>query len=487
MEPPLPLSIHLPERGSRIRMRELHRQLRGAILDGRLKPGLRLPATRVLAKACGVSRNAVVATYDLLQSEGYVVSKRGSGTCVTTALRKRSPSRTPDKEAVSDRRLAPFWRRRSRGIASPGSQPPPWVFQIGVPEFRQFPVEIWRRLSGRTLRLLRVPTAADFDAQGKLSFRQAIALHVSFSRAVACSPEDIVVTAGAQQAFELLARILVTPGKTLVAVEEPGYPPMRASFAAAGARLARVPVDNDGMSVSRIPAQAKIICVTPSHQFPLGCVMSAGRRSQLIEIAQSRGAILIEDDYGGEFRFGDRPLDALQTLDHTQAVFYVGTFSKSLHPALRLGYIVAPPWARAALVEAKALADGKCAPSVQDTATAFIEEGHLTRHVRKMQQTYSRRRETLLKVLHRDFAQWLEPIPSAAGLHVSARFKGSIDDRIAVERAREAGVGIRALSEFFAGRPTLRGIAFGYGAIEQDHIEQGLELIRRAWSSGIEK
>lgn len=463
-------------------MRELHRQLRLAILDGRLKAGLRLPATRVLAKACGISRNAVVATYDLLQSEGYVVSKRGSGTSVTTGLRNRSESKAPEGR-MKDPRLVSFWGKGSRIEPATPVIAPRFMFQTGVPDFRKFPVEIWRRLSGRTLRYLGTPESVAFDPQGRLAFRQAIAAHVSFSRAVACSADDIIVTAGAQQAFELLARILVKPGKTLVAVENPGYPPLRTSFALAGARMTFVPVDDEGMRVERISPQARVICVTPSHQFPTGCVMSARRRSHLIDLAQSQGSVIIEDDYDGEFRFGDLPLDALQTLDNTNAVFYIGTFSKSLHPALRLGYIVAPPWARAALIEAKALADGKTSSLVQDAAAAFIDDGHLARHVRKLQQVYGRRRQTLLEVLHRDFAQWLQPFPSAAGLHVSARFKRSIDDRMAVKLALDAEVGIRALSEFSVGRAPLQGAVFAYGAIDEDNIGKGLKRLYSAWST----
>src|SRR6185436_17297532 len=216
------------------------------------------------------------------------------------------------------------------------------------------------------------------------------ARHVSFARAVACDPDDVTVTAGAQQAFDLLARILVVPKRTVVALENPGYPPLRAAFAAAGARIAAVPVDEQGLIVERLPAQAKIVCVTPSHQFPLGAVMSASRRAALLEFAQRQGAVVIEDDYDGEFRFTDRPLDALQTLDRTESVFYVGTFSKSLLPALRLGYIVAPSWARAALVAAKATMDGYCGPHTQNTVAALVRGGFLSSYVRKMHRVYGR-------------------------------------------------------------------------------------------------
>jgi len=292
----------------------------------------------------------------------------------------------------------------------------------------------------------------------------------------------VTVTAGAQQAFDLLARILVEPRRTVVALENPGYPPLRAAFAAAGARIAIVPVDEEGLIVERVPAQAKIVCVTPSHQFPLGAVMSAPRRAALLEFAQRHGAVVIEDDYDAEFRFGDRPLDALQTLDRSESVFYVGTFSKSLFPALRLGFIVAPPWAHVALGAAKQAADGYCALLAQETLAAFIGEGHLARHVRRMREVYAARRKTLLDGLQRDFADWLQPVPSAAGLHLTALADRSLDLETLVERARRRDVGITSLRRFDAdpqARRRQQGLAFGYGSLDERGIAEGLSRLRK--------
>jgi GntR family transcriptional regulator / MocR family aminotransferase len=481
MEPLLPLTISLHGRGSLLH--DLHRQLRTAIVDGRLRPGLRLPSTRSLAAAYGVSRNTAVATYDLLLSEGYTVTRRGSGTRVAETL-PRPPKNRPSRNmaATSKRRVSRVWRERADRPSPPVPVSPPLSFKLGIPDVSTFPFEIWRRLSIEVYRTVPTSTALDADPQGRLGFREAIAQHISFTRAVACGPEDIVVTSGAQQAFDLLARVLVTPQRTRVALEDPGYPPLRATFEAAGARILSIPVDHDGLMVDRLPSNTRIICVTPSHQFPLGCVLSARRRAALLDFAQARGAVVIEDDYDGEFRFTDRPLDALQTLDRAESVFYVGTFSKSLLPTLRLGYIVTPPWARPALLAAKTLADGPCCGPTQDIVAALIRGGHLARHVRKMRHLYARRRQTLLDLLARDLPCWLEPVPSSAGLHIAATFKARVDDRAVAEQLFREGIGIRALSAFSHRRSPPRGLVLGYGAIQEPAIVNGMAHIRR-WLS----
>jgi GntR family transcriptional regulator/MocR family aminotransferase len=476
------LPISIPPRNSRERLRSLHRQLRNAILEGRLQPGLRLPPTRVLAAEYGVSRNTAVAAYDLLLSEGYLTSRRGSGTYVADVLPKQPARRaTPVGKSAADRRLNAVWLRPAMPF-DPERTAPRFHFNVGVPDISRFPVDVWRRLSVRALRAF-AKVSADYDSpHGRPALRAAIASHVSFARAVACGAEDVIVTAGAQQAFDLLARILVAPKRTVVALENPGYPPLHAAFAAAGARIAPVPVDEQGLIVERLPAQAKIICVTPSHQFPLGAVMSASRRAALLEFAQRRGAVVIEDDYDAEFRFGDRPLDALQTLDRCESVFYVGTFSKSLFPALRLGFVVAPPWARVALGAAKQAADGYCALLPQETLAAFIAEGHLARHVRRMREVYAARRKVLLDGLRKDFAKWLQPVPSAAGLHLTALAERSLDLEALVERAGQRDVGISSLRRFeldWHAKKRPQGLAFGYGALDERGIAEGLSRLRK--------
>ena len=478
MEPLLPLAIRLPAgRGSILQ--ELHRQLRTAITDGRLQPGHRLPSTRALAATYGVSRNTAVATYDRLLSEGYIATHRGSGTRVADSLPRTSVKTLRQKVGTPDRRVTSFWRTPALHARTPVQGSAPSSFQVGVPDVTRFPFEIWRRLSNETVRTMASSNTSSADPQGSFAYREAIAQHVSYTRAVACGPDDIVVTSGAQQAFDLLSRILVTPNRTGVALEDPGYARLRTSFEAAGARITPVPVDDEGIVVEQVPHHARVICVTPSHQFPRGCALSAARRTALLELAQAQGAVIVEDDYDGEFRFTDRPLDALQTLDRSESVFYVGTFSKSLLPTLRLGYVVTPAWARAALVTAKQAADGGSCAFMQATVAAMIRGGHLARHVRNMQRIYCRRRQLLLDGVQHDLVRWLEPLPSCAGLHIAAALTTSRDDQLLATQARQQGISVLPLSGFSHRRHPERGLVFGFGAIEECAVPAALRQLHQ--------
>jgi GntR family transcriptional regulator / MocR family aminotransferase len=471
--------IALPAPGSGKLVQSLYAQLRDAVLDGRLQPGQRLPTSRAVAAAYCVSRNTAKAAYDLLYAEGYVVSSERSGTFVSEAALRPRQDHGAD-EGLAHERLAAQWRP----AALPAQSRPPgackYDFRVGVPELRAFPFGLWRRLATRELRSFeRTPCAYELP-HGRPRLRAAIARHVSFTRAVACGADDIQVTGGAQQAFDLLARILVTPEVTAVAVENPGYTAARAAFAAAGARIVPVPVDQEGLLVERIPADVKVIVVTPSHQFPLGVPMTMRRRGELLDFARRHGAVVIEDDYDSEFRFGGRPLDALQTLDRHQSVFYVGTFSKSVFPSLRIGYVVAPPWAQASLAAAKRTLDWHCETTFQDTLAAFIDEGHMARHVRKMRGLYEARRQLLLALMRSELGEWLAPLPSSAGLHLSATLSPAIDADALALTARAHGVGVLSLSMYHVGEVSHSGLVFGYGAIDVDAMRDGVRLLARA-------
>jgi GntR family transcriptional regulator/MocR family aminotransferase len=352
-------------------------------------------------------------------------------------------------------------------------------FSVGIPDWENFPFALWRRLAARALRAESRARPGYGEPQGRLALRQAIASHISFARAIASTAEEVVVTAGAQQAFDLLARILVTPGKTTVAVEEPGYAPLRNVLTAAGARIVSIPVDGEGLRVDRLPRTTKVICVTPSHQFPLGVHLSLARRTALLDFARSHSAVIIEDDYDGEFRFAGKPLDALQTLDRAQSVFYVGTFSKSLFPALRLGFVIAPPWAREALVAAKQLSDWHAPIAAQDTLAAFVAEGHLARHVRKMRKLYGERREVLQNALARFCGDRLRLVGIGAGLHLAAYLSDSISAAAVIDKAREAGIAMDAMQRFATPGRGADGLVFGYGAIGTHRISDAIRRLAR--------
>jgi GntR family transcriptional regulator/MocR family aminotransferase len=362
----------------------------------------------------------------------------------------------------------------------PPREVPERSFRLGMPEHRHFPHEAWRRLTARSQRIWSRNGFSYPPSQGLPELRQAIAQHVAFTRAVACTADDVLVTSGAQQAFDLIARALVTPGRTRVAVEEPGYPPLRAAFAAAGAKLVPIPVDDEGLCVERLPADLQIISVTPSHQSPTGVALSLRRRLALLAFAQKHNAVVLEDDYDGEFRFGARPLDALQTLDREGRVFYIGTFSKSLFPSLRKGFIVAPSWARDALVSVKHCCDAHGDSITQSTLASFIREGHLARHVRRMRSIYSQRREALLDGLHSELADWLEVIPSEVGLHLAARIRKAAQAEAIIEAMRRCAPGAQTTADYAMRPAPPWALSFGYGVIDADEIGRALRRMRRA-------
>ncbi|MBS1213056.1 MAG: GntR family transcriptional regulator [Proteobacteria bacterium] len=477
MEPLFELPISLPPKGSRELLRAVHGQMRAAILDGRLQSGTRLPSTRAFAAAVGVSRNTAVAAYDLLLSEGYLVVRPGAGTYVANIQPRLHRSRASAAPPAAEEHLHEPWRAPAPALPRVSGVPCRGDFRVGLPDKASFPFPVWRRLSARALRALSKASPLYDQPQGREALRRAIAKHVSFARAVCCAPDQVVVTAGAQQAFDLLARILVTPGQTVVAVEEPGYPPLRNAVAAAGGKIVAIPVDAEGLIVDSLPAETRVICVTPSHQFPLGITMSTGRRGALLEFARERGAVLIEDDYDGEFRLGGRPLDALQTLDRGESVFYVGSFSKSLFPELRLGFVIAPTWALPALVAAKSCADWHCPTLTQDTLADFIAEGHLARHVRKMGKVYSGRRAALLQALSRYCGDRLRPMGDAVGLHLAATLGDELPASRLVEAAAADGIRLQSLERYAMVTATPNGLAFGFGMIPAEQIEEAVSRL----------
>jgi len=489
---PFEIAFALPPRGSRRSAESVHAQLRAAILDGRLVAGSKLPGERQSAIFFGVSRNTVARAYTKLAIEGLAQSRRGSGTYVAP-----KPSRPPRERASSrhapDPRLNALWsgpelartlnfwhdgqRARSPGVSASLD------FRPALVDPRLFPFDIFRQVSAKQLRRMELKPPAFKSPQGNQGhypLRTAIATHIGVSRALVCEPDDVLVTAGAQQAFDILARVLVTPGTTTVAIEDPGYPPMRAAFLAAGAKLVPVPVDAQGLVVDALPTAVQIVCVCPSHQFPFGVSMSAQRRAALLAFAREHGAVIVEDDYDGEFRYDGTPLQALRSAAAADDVFYVGTFSKCMLPALRLGFVVAPPWAMPALTTAKNCLDWHCPTLTQMAVARYIADGHLARHVRKLRDVYRKRRDLIGEILRCDFAGELSPMQSHYGMHVAAF--SMLRKRLERVTAKllESSVHLHSFERYFFGAPTSEGLVFGYGAVDLADIEQGLKALRRA-------
>ncbi|MBO9545393.1 PLP-dependent aminotransferase family protein [Caulobacter sp.] len=450
----LELPLQLPPAGSRDVRRRLHEQLKAAILDGRLAPGLQLPASRALAEQLGLSRNTAMAVYDLLLSEGHIVSKPGAGTFVAGGATK-SP-------------LGPATRPEAAFNLRPGR-----------PDASAFPFDIWGRLTGRALRQFGRAGGVYREPAGHPALREAIAGHLSFARGLACAAEDVIVTVGAQQAFDLVARTLAGPGKTVV-VEDPGYPAAREAFAAAGARVVAAPVDREGLVIEALPEHAALVCLTPSQQYPLGPSLSPARRIALADWASRNDALLVEDDYGGEFRFESPPQPPLRAQDPDGRVVYVGTFSQSLLPALRIGFVVAPARARDALLAARERSDWHGPAIEHATLAAFIAEGHLARHVRRMRRVYAERRTTLLDTLAAHAGGRLEPIPAPAGLHITALLAPSADTHTIVARAAALGVAVDPLETYAAERASPPGLVLGFGQIEAARIDEAVRLLVKA-------
>jgi GntR family transcriptional regulator/MocR family aminotransferase len=357
--------------------------------------------------------------------------------------------------------------------------PAEFDFRTGLPDASLFPHEAWRRLMGRAMQSESVSVGVYAHPAGHGGLREAIARHVGVVRGVQASADDITITNGAQQALDLVARALVTPGDR-VAFEDPGYLPPTFLFKSLGARVKGVPVDDQGIVVDALPPQTRLVYVTPSHQYPLGVTMSLPRRIALLEWASRNDAAIIEDDYDTEFRFGGRPIEPLQTLDTAGRVIYVGSFSKSLLPTLRLGFVLTPPCCTPAVQKAKYVADWHTSMLGQSALARFMENGGFARHIRKLGRVYTERHELLREILTRDFGDHLTVIPSVAGLHVAALARSASVNKISgvVRRAADLGLQIQPLSQFAIDSPPRAGLVIGYGAILATRIQEGMRRLR---------
>ncbi len=474
--------------------RQLYRALRAGIVDGVVPPGTRLPATRALATELGLSRTTVLLAYEQLAAEGYLDGRHGSGSFVQAVAAPAGASRAPatlTPAEPSTPRLSPFGTfltdGRSRPIFSSyvsGRPRLPYDFRYGAPSLHDFPVQIWQRCLGRRARRA---SAAYYDyghPQGSAALRAALAGYLLRGRGVRCAPEQILIVSGSQQGLDLAARLLLAPADTAV-VEDPGYEGARRALLAAGARLVLVPTDADGLDVdalARDARRARLAHVTPSHQYPLGGVMPYPRRVALLAWAARTGAYVLEDDYDGEYRFGGRPLDALKALDDGERVIYVGTLSKVMFPALRIGYLVLPPALVEPFARAKLLADGGSAFLEQEALADFIASGAFERHIRRSRAWNGERRAALLRAVDEHLGDRVRVEGANAGLHVVAWLRGLSHrhGRDLVQRAAALGVGVYPVTPYYAAPPAGLGLLLGYGALQPRSIATGIARLADA-------
>ncbi|KAA8563441.1 HTH-type transcriptional regulatory protein GabR [Pseudomonas extremaustralis] len=470
------MELHIVINGRKDLAAQLYQQLHEAIASGRLSAGAQLPPSRLLAEQLGVSRKTVSDTYATLTYEGLLVGKIGRGTFVNAWAPR--PNRVQTATDLACAANLAKWQ----SLPSPMHHPTRdstlrYEFIGGATSRNQFPQDEWRRCTQDALRRIAQNSGFYSQPEGLPELRSAIAGHIAFSRGVKCHDSDIVVTNGAQQALDLIGRVVLEPG-SIVAMEDPGYSPARQLFMAMGAWVIGVPVDKQGIQVDQIPDGTRLIYVTPSHQFPLGMPMSLARREALLARAFELGAIIIEDDYDSEFRYEGRPTDSLQSLDTRGVVTYVGTFSKTLLPELRLGYAVLPPAIYGAVLKAKQLTDQHSSTLPQWALAKFISEGYLLKHIRRCHTVYAGRRERILQRLAGDLAPWFEAVPTVAGFHMAALCKVPVDIPLLMALARQVEVGLYPLNVFFHDTPIRQGLIIGFGAIEILDIDPALDKVR---------
>ena len=461
--------------------RQVYDGLRHAILDGRLRPGQRIPSTRSLAADLGVSRLPVLSAYEQLLHEGYLTGRTGSGTFVSKDLPDdllRAPALT---------RLTPVGQRsngvRKRAVLNqplPASWSLPVVpFQIGLPALDLFPRTAWAKLVARQAHAETAERLAYGDPAGLRSLRIAVAEHLRASRAVRCEADQVLIVPGSQAALRLAANTLLEPHDR-VAIEEPGYFGAHRAFQAAGARLVPVPVDSQGLNVNALHRRGgdiRAVYVTPSHQYPLGITMSAARRFALLSWAARHQAWILEDDYDSEFRYVSRPVGALQGMDSHDRVIYIGTFSKALFPAVRVGYVVVPPalWTR--FLDSRFAFDVFTPTLYQRALSEFLQRGQFDRHLRRMRSAYLERRNALLRGLARHCGDLLRVHNSDAGLHVTVLLREGVDDLDVTTRLGRRGLAAFALSKSYIGPTQRQGLLLGFGCATPHRLLQATRIL----------
>ena len=459
--------------------RQLYGRLRKMIEERFLAAGNTLPSSRSLAEDLGVARNTVVSVYEQLATEGYIASRPGARPTVVDL---------PDGSAVSSSPRATRKRKlmSSRGetmIGQPHHHGTPGhlAFHPGMPDAASFPFSTWSKLLAGRAKTARHDLFGSYSITGYPALQEAIASYLKVARGVRCYPEQIVVTTGAQAALDLLARLLLDPGDA-VWVEEPGYYGAHAAFVAAAARLEPLYVDTDGWTLDPCPESApRLIYVTPACQHPLGVTMRMEQRLRLLEVAERLDAWIIEDDFDGEYRFQGRPVPAMQGADRSDRVIYLGTFAKILFPALRLGFMVLPKPLLKGVTQALRTT-GQFAPLLLQAALAdFIDQGHMSMHLRRMRRIYSARRQVFHELAEKYLGDWMTLRPNDAGIQMIGIMREGLDDLAVAALAARRGINVAPLSIHFRHSTPLAGLAMGYAATEESMMPQGFRILQEAF------
>ena len=488
---PYPPFITLDEKSDAPLYRQIYETIRRSILSGGLHSGRQLPASRLLAIQLGVSRMTVVNAYEQLLAEGYLEGRAGAGTFVAAHLPeeflqassfdRRELQEKPLARKVMLSRYGSMLAQSSKIILRHHGVTTLVPFQHSVAAIDEFPFGIWAKIAQKWQK--RPPTSilSYGDAVGFQPLRDAIAAHLAAARGARCTPDQIIITNGTQQALDLIGRIFLSESED-VCLEDPGYIGARDIFTATGARIVPVPIDDEGFDVQKArkrSLKARLIYVTPSHQFPLGVTMSLARRLSLLEWARERDAFVIEDDYNSEYRYAGRPLASLQGLDRDGRVIYVGTFSKTIFPALRLGYLVVPDDLIEVFAAARALTDFHSPVIEQAILADFIAERHFARHIRRMRGMYEARQQTLVEEARKNLGSRLEVTPAKAGMHLIGWLPDGISDREVSLRAAEAGLNLAPVSAYCINQNLRGGLLLGYTAFDEKHIRQGMKKLAR--------
>lgn len=470
-----PVLLQLDSKGSLPLYEQVYRQLKAAVFRGALPAGTRLPPSRQLAQQYNLARVTITQAYQQLQIEGYLVSRPGAGTFIADNLPLAKPIPFQPTLSAWGQRIA---NHPPQPAAPAGATQPLIDFGIARAFSDIFPYDVWRKLLARYLSTDDAMLSRYGSVSGFMPLREAVADYLARLRGVNCVPEQVVIVNGVQQALDLLARLLLDPGDGVL-VETPGYTDAYALFTVRGARLLPLPVDEKGFPVERIPAgtKAKLAFVTPANQFPRGGTLPLNRRLALLQWAQQANALIIEDDYDGELRYGSRPVAALQGLDHDGRVIYLGTFSKVLFPALRLGYIVLPPQLVHSFERAKSIID-RGAPTLTQAAIAdFITEGHFERHLRRLRKAYGERRSALVAALEQQLAGVVSYSGEPAGLHIMLSLPPQTDEQKLIYQAHQAGVRVYPGATYHLSPQPNPTILLGFSGLTATDITTGIQRL----------